>query len=64
MRSVLDASVAVKWVLPEANSAKAIRIRDDFVAGVQNLIAPDIFPTEVAHALARAERRGLIPVGD
>jgi predicted nucleic acid-binding protein len=39
-------------------------LRDDFRNGLHELIAPDVFPVEVAHALARAERRGIIPVGD
>jgi predicted nucleic acid-binding protein len=43
MKYVLDASVAVKWVLPEADSAKAISLRDDYRKGVHELIAPDIF---------------------
>src|SRR5687768_945674 len=60
MMRVLDSNVAVKWVLPELESAKALRLRDEFQQGIQELIAPDIFPIEVAHALARAERRGII----
>ena len=28
------------------------------------LLAPDVFPAEVAHALAKAERRGIIRQGD
>jgi predicted nucleic acid-binding protein len=63
MRYVLDASVALKWVLPEPDTPKAIRLRDDYSAGVHDLLAVDVFPAEVGHALARAERRGLIPVG-
>jgi predicted nucleic acid-binding protein len=55
MKYVLDASVAVKWVLPEADSAKAISLRDDYRKGVHELIAPDIFKLEAAHALTRAE---------
>jgi predicted nucleic acid-binding protein len=31
---------------------------------VHELLAPDVFPVEVAHALTRAERKGDIPVGD
>ena len=27
---------------------------------IHELLAPDVFPIEVAHALSRAERRGLI----
>ncbi len=30
MKYVLDSSVALKWVLPEADSGKAIRLRDEF----------------------------------
>jgi len=64
MRYTLDSSVAIKWVLPEIDSDKAIRLRDDIHGGVHKLIAPDVFPIEVAHALTRAERQGRIPVGD
>jgi predicted nucleic acid-binding protein len=61
---VLDSNVALKWVLPEADSDKALRLRADMLAGVHELLAPDVFPVEVAHALTRAERKGDIPVGD
>jgi predicted nucleic acid-binding protein len=62
MRYVLDACDALKWVLPEPDSAIALRLRDDFRNGIHELLAPDVFPAEVAHALAKAERRGVIPV--
>ncbi|MGC8642213.1 MAG: type II toxin-antitoxin system VapC family toxin [Isosphaeraceae bacterium] len=60
MRYVLDSCVAVKWFLAEPDSPQAIRLRDDFDQQVHELLAPDIFPVEIAHALSRAERRGLI----
>jgi predicted nucleic acid-binding protein len=60
MRYVLDSCVAIKWFLAEPDSAKAIRILDEFHRGIHELLAPDVFPIEVAHALSRAERRGLI----
>jgi predicted nucleic acid-binding protein len=60
MRYVLDSCVALKWVLAEPDSNKAIRVRDDFNHQVHELLAPDIFLVEVAHALARAERRNII----
>ncbi len=63
MRYVLDASVALKWVLAEPDSAKALQLQADFKSGVHELLAPDVFPIEVAHALARAERRNIIAVG-
>jgi predicted nucleic acid-binding protein len=60
MRYVLDASVGLKWVLSESDSDKANRLREDFRNQVHELIAPDSFPLEVAHALTKAERRGMI----
>jgi predicted nucleic acid-binding protein len=64
MKYVLDSNVALKWVLPEPDDAKAIRIRDEFRQGLHELLSPDVFPIEVAHALARAERRGDIKQGE
>jgi predicted nucleic acid-binding protein len=64
MTFVLDAAVALKWVLPEPDSAKALQLRTDFQAAVHVLLAPDVLPVECAHALTRAERRGVIAVGD
>ena len=65
MRAVLDSSVALKWVLSEPDSLKAVQLRDDFVRGAHDLIGPEIFAVEVAHALAKAERRNILrpPLG-
>jgi len=60
MKYVLDSCVAVKWFLAELDSAKAIQLRDEFDQQIHDLLAPDVFPVEIAHALSRAERRGLI----
>jgi predicted nucleic acid-binding protein len=57
MRYVLDSSVAFKWAVPETDSAKAVQLRDDARNAVHELLAPDVFPVEVAHALTRAERQ-------
>jgi predicted nucleic acid-binding protein len=64
MRYVLDSSVALKWVLPEADSAKAIRLRDEYSNGLHELVAPDIFPSEIANGLASAERQKRIRPGE
>jgi len=61
---ILDANVGLKWVLPEADSDKALQLRAEFQAGAHDFLAPDVFPVEVAHALTRAEGKGDIPVGD
>ena len=62
MRYVLDSSVALKWVLAEPDSPKARQLRADFRAAVHELLAPDVFEIEIAHALTRAERQGRIAV--
>ena len=64
MRYVLDSSVAFKWEVVEVDADKAIRIRDEAKRGLHQLIAPDIFPVEVAHAMTRAERQGRISQAD
>jgi predicted nucleic acid-binding protein len=60
MKYVLDSCVAFKWVVPEADSDKALQLRDDTRAGLHELLAPEVFAVETAHALTRAERQGRI----
>jgi predicted nucleic acid-binding protein len=54
MTLVVDASVAVKWVLPEADSDRAVAVRaiDD------DLIAPSLACAEIGSAIWRAGLRG------
>jgi predicted nucleic acid-binding protein len=42
---------------------KARQLRDEYQKQIHNVLAPDIFPGEVAHGLTRAERRSIIQVG-
>jgi predicted nucleic acid-binding protein len=64
MKYVLGSSVALKWALPEADSAKAIRLRDEYRNGIHELLAPDVFPSEIANGLAAAERQKRIQSGE
>lgn len=61
MKYVLDASVGLKWVMNEVDTDTAKHVRDDFRGLVHELIAPDSYVLETAHALTKAERRGLVP---
>ncbi len=61
---VIDSSVAFKWVVTEIHSDKARAIREAYDQGLAELLAPDIFPSELAHALTRAERQRRIQVGE
>jgi predicted nucleic acid-binding protein len=63
MRAVLDASVAISWVLPYPLSSQAKRLRDEFTRQIHDLIAPTCFADEVASALTKAERQKIIVVG-
>lgn len=60
MKYVVDSNVAIKWVLNEPDSQMALGLRADFLNQTHELLAPDIFPIEVAHALSKAERRGIL----
>ena len=57
---VLDASVALKFLLPEADSALALRLLESRAA----LVAPDILPLELAAAVAKYHRRRLITLDE
>jgi len=57
---VIDASVAVKWVLPEPDSDRAVALRD---AG-EDLAAPSIVLAEVGNALWKSALRGDITKSD
>ena len=47
MSWVVDASIAVKWVIPEVLSDAADRVRD----GEDDILAPDLLLVEVANTL-------------
>ncbi len=53
---VIDASVAVKWFVPEESSDKA----DEVSASDHTLLAPRLIMTEVANAMARKAIQKLI----
>jgi predicted nucleic acid-binding protein len=60
MKYVLDSNVAVKWLIDEDLSDKARVLRDEFIRGLHELLAPDVFLVEAAHALTRAQRQGRV----
>ncbi len=59
--SVLDASIALKWVLPEAElTEQADRFFQDLLQTRQVIEAPPHFPGEVCNAIWQRQRRGLL----
>src|SRR5260370_18393840 len=63
MKYVLDASVAICWVIPRRLTPKAVRLRDEYQRQIHELLAPAVFIDEVAGALTKAERQKDIVVG-
>lgn len=59
---VLDASVALAWILKEENMTYVNQIQDQ-VEMVGTLV-PAIWPLEVANGLVNAERRGRLKTGE
>jgi predicted nucleic acid-binding protein len=55
---ILDASVAVKWCLPDESDPAATRLLEQYTQGRRELFVPDLFWPEMASALAGAARRG------
>jgi predicted nucleic acid-binding protein len=61
---VLDASVAAKWLLAEADSDKAAALFQAWTAKRVGLLAPELLPAEVTSALWKRVMRGFLPVGE
>jgi len=55
---VLDASVALKWFLPEPLSSSAERLLNGFLKSKLNLHAPDLLLLETANALWKRSALG------
>jgi predicted nucleic acid-binding protein len=55
---VVDASVALQWVLPEPGAAAALALRERLRAEGVPAYVPELFWAETANALWRLSRRG------
>ena len=58
MTVVVDASLALKWVLDEEYTAEALTLRDRWQREAELILAPPIFRSEVTNVLYRRARRG------
>ena len=57
MTVVIDASLALKWVLQEVHTEDAVALRDHWLEHMELVIAPPIFRSEVTNALHQRVRR-------
>jgi len=55
---VVDASVAVKWILPEDGHEKARQVQEKYQDEEVDLIAPYLVIAEIANVLWKRQRRG------
>lgn len=60
MTTVVDATVAVKWILPESGSSAAAALREQDT----DLIAPSLVAAEVGNAIWKAIRQGSLGRSD
>ncbi len=56
--AVVDASVAMKWYLPEEDTDAALALRESHLNGDIRLVSPDLMVYEVANALRYHPRAG------
>jgi predicted nucleic acid-binding protein len=57
MRTIVDASVALKWYFREPGWEAATRLLLDAIEGTRDLVAPDWIVAEVANALWKKVQR-------
>jgi len=58
---VVDANVAVKWVLPEEDQSRAFQIQEMYQDEEIDLVAPHLLIAEIGNVLWRRVRRGELP---
>jgi predicted nucleic acid-binding protein len=61
---VVDSSVMAKWFLPEPDSAQAQRLLTETVSAGGRLIVVDLAFPEVASAIWKRQRQGMITPGE
>jgi len=60
MKILVDASVGVKWFIPEDYSVNALKILEDYISGNVELYALDIFRAQVVSILRKYFLEGYI----
>lgn len=56
---VVDSSVAVKWILPEPDSAIALSLMSEVIARGERLVVLDVALVEIANAIWKQYHRSL-----
>lgn len=61
-RTVVDASVVVKWILPDPSRPEAMRLLQHYQGEAIRLFAPALLISEVCNAFCKRVRRGAMSV--
>lgn len=48
---VLDASIVLKWYKQEIHSEIAVKIKDEFIEGIHEIVVPDLLLYELTNAM-------------
>jgi len=56
----VDASVAIKWLLPEEDQPRALHLRRLYSEGILTVIAPGLITAEIGNVLWKHVARGLL----
>jgi len=60
----VDASVAIKWLIPEDDQPRALYIRQSYQEGALHVIAPGLITAEIGNVLWKYAMRGLLTAAD
>ena len=65
MRFVLDASVALLWLIPQTN-VKGLAYADSVLSALQEsqAVVPSLFALEIANVVAKLETKEIVPEAD
>jgi predicted nucleic acid-binding protein len=65
MKFVLDASVALLWLIPQTN-AKGLAYADSVLSALQEsqAVVPSLFALEIANVVTQLEAKGIVPEAD
>jgi predicted nucleic acid-binding protein len=59
---IADASLAVKWLVPEDDSPRALSLLVEWMQRGEQMVAPHLLPLEVTNSLRQKMRRRNLPL--
>lgn len=63
-KAVVDASIALRWVLRDEKEAHVDALLEQWVASLTEMLAPPLFPAEITNALYLSIRRNRLTLDE